>query len=248
MTKQRAILAAVAAALLLPATAWAGAADRVAKQAEAFYAKRDQAGMIDKAIEAYQQVLAIDDMRVDTYWKLARAYYWKGTHTSDSDEAMEVFREGIEFAKLAVELDPASAGAHFWLAVCYGKFGEAKGIMQSLHLVDPMREELEKVLAIDERFEWGGAHRVLCRFYMKVPGFKGGDIDKAIEHGRKGIAIGPRHTLNYLFLAEALIEDGQDAEAKKVLQQLIDLEPLPERLPEAREDKAAAKELLADLG
>jgi len=248
MQKGRVTALAVLLTGLTCATAWAGGtAERLLKEAGNAYARRTEKGQADKARGLYEQVLAIDDANVTAYWKIAQVYWWKGSHESTGDAKIQAFREGIEFAKLAVEVDAKSAPAHFWLAALYGSFGEEKGIMQSLNLIEPMRKELEKVLKLDPKFEWGGAHRVLCRLYHKAPGFKGGDIKKAIEHGRKAVAIGPELPMNYRFLAEALLEDGQDAEAKKLLQQLLKL-PLPEgRKPESKEERETAKKLLEDL-
>lgn len=224
------------------------AAQRLMAQADALYDKRDQAGMADKSIDAYQQVLAVDDANAEAYWKIARVYYWKGTQEASDAAASKHYREGIEFAKLGIEADPKSAGAHFWLSVSYGKFGEANGMMQSLHLVEPMKAEIEKALALDEKFEWGGAYRVMCRLYMKLPGFKGGDIKKSIEFGKKSVALGPGLPMNHLYLAEALVQDGQKEEAKKVLRHIVTMPALPERVPESEADKELAKKLLAELG
>jgi len=237
----------ILALALAPAAAHAGVPELM-KEADGYYAQRDKPGMADKAIETYQQVLALDDSVADAYWKLARTYYWKGTQEKSDAKAADAYREGIEFAKLGVALDDKSVGAHFWLAVSYGKFGEAKGIMQSLHLVDPLMAEAKKALALDEKYQEGGPHRVLCRVYMKLPGFKGGDIDKAIEHGRKSVEFGPEEHMNYLYLAEALIQKGDKAEAKKLLQKVLEL-PIGEKYaPEHREQQAEAKKLLAELG
>lgn len=245
MTRSRVLLLACAL-WLLPAAAQAGVPE-VMKEADGYYAQRDKAGQIDKAIETYQQVLALDDTVTDAYWKLARAYFWKGTHASSGAKAADEFREGIEFAKLGVAADAKSVGAHFWLAVSYGKFGEAKGIMQSLHLVDPLMKEAKTALELDEGYEEGGPHRVLCRVYMKLPGFKGGDIDKSIDHCKKAIALGPNEHMNHLYLAESLIQKGDKAEAKKALQKVLELPLGTEWAPEHKEQQAEARELLKGL-
>ncbi len=224
-----------------------GAALKMMQQADALYAKRVHKGMADKAIEAYQQVLAVDDTLADAYWKVARVYYWKGSHAGSDAKAAAAYREGIEFAKLGVEADDSSVGAHFWLGTLYGAFGEVKGVMQSLHLIAPMKKEMERALKLDDTYEWGGTYRVLCRLYAKLPGFKGGDITKSIAYGRKAVKAGPTHPMNYLFLAESLIQADKKDEAKVQLQKVIDMPPLKGREPECKEYKATAKKLLATL-
>lgn len=245
---RRATACVLALALLaLSATALAGVKDLM-KEADGYYAQREKAGMIDKAIETYQQVLALDDSLAAAYWKIARAYYWKGTQEKSDSKAANEFREGIEFAKLGVAADPKSVGPHFWLAVSYGKFGEAKGIMQSLHLIDPLMKEAKKALALDASYEDGGPDRVLCRVYIKIPGFKGGSVDKALEHCKKAVKLGPNEQMNHLFMAEALIEKGDKAKAKEHLQKVLDLPLGKELAPEHKQQRKQAKKLLAELG
>ena len=239
--------AVVLALCLVPALAFAGAAEQLMEQADALYAKRAEPGMAEKAIEAYQQVLAVDDTVADAYWKIARAMWWTGGHAASTEAAAEIYREGIEFAKLGVAANESSAGAHFWLAVMYGLFGEAKGIMQSLHLVDPMKQELAAARRLDERFDHGGVYRVLGRLYMKLPGFKGGDIEKAIEFGLKSIEIGPDHPMNHLYLGETYVQAGKKDEARTHLQRVIDM-PTPSGLaPEHPDWKTQARALLSGL-
>jgi tetratricopeptide (TPR) repeat protein len=240
-------LLVVFALALAPAAVRAGVPELL-KEADGYYAQRAKPGMADKAIETYQQVLALDDSVADAYWKLARTYYWKGTLEKSDAKAADAYREGIEFAKLGVATDAKSVGAHFWLAVSYGKFGEAKGIMQSLHLVDPLMKEAKISLELDETYQDGGPHRLMCRVYMKLPGFKGGDIDKALEHCRKAIAIGPQEHMNHLYLAEALLQKGDKPEAKKALRKVLELPINPTYAPEHEQQQAEAKKLLAELG
>lgn len=245
---RRAIGFLLAIALLATANVATAGVKEVMAEADGYYAQRAKAGMIDKAIETYQQVLALDDTVSEAYWRIARAYYFKGSRAKGDSAAADAYREGIEFAKLGVAADDKSVGAHFWLAVSYGKFGETKGIMQSLHLVDPLMAELKRALALDEKYEAGGPHRVLCRAYLKLPGFKGGSVDKAIEHCTKAIEFGPAEHMNHVFMAEALIAKGDKAKAKEQLQEVLDTPVNPKYAPEQEDQKKRAKELLAELG
>jgi hypothetical protein len=109
------------------------------------YRKRDQDGMAVKAVGNYKKALARDETCTGAYWRIARTYYWVGTNEKDTARAAETFREGIDFAKIAISLDENCIEARFWLAVMYGLYGQARGILQSLHMVDPMKRELEWV-------------------------------------------------------------------------------------------------------
>ena len=50
------------------------------KKGDKFYKKRAK-GKAEKAKDAYEKVLAVDDKNWEARWKLGRALYWIGTHT-----------------------------------------------------------------------------------------------------------------------------------------------------------------------
>ena len=139
------------------------------KKADKLYKKRAKEGKAQKCKEAYEKVLAVDANSVEGRWKLARVLYWIGIHTNGKDKQMEIFESGIRYCQEAIKQDAGCVPCHFWLGVSYGKFGEAKGILQSLGLVPHMKSAMETVLKKDEKFSHGGPHRVLGRLYHKLP-------------------------------------------------------------------------------
>ncbi len=217
------------------------------KKADKSYAKRAQKGMAEKAREAYEKVLAVDPENIEARWKLGRVLYWQGTHVSGKEKQMEIFETGIRYCQEAVSKKDDCVACHFWLGVSYGKFGEAKGILQSLGLVPHIQNAMEKVVKLNEKIAYGGAHRVLGRLYNKLPAMKGGDNDKAIKHLNKAIEIGPNDLMNYRFLAEVQLAMGNKEEAKKTLQTIIDFPEdklYKDRAPESREEKKTAEKLM----
>jgi tetratricopeptide (TPR) repeat protein len=224
--------------------------DAVAKllrEGDGFYLKRDQEGMAAKATECFKKAIAIDEKRVGAYWKIARVDFWLGTHEKDTEKQQAILRDGIEFAKLALAIDSNCKDAHFWLAILYGVYGQARGILQSLHMIDPMKAELKWVLEHDESFEDAGAHRVMGRLYFKLPGIKGGDIEKAKEHLNRAITLAPQNLLNYLYLAEIHEYEGRKADAKACLNKLLEQPDDPRWLPECKEWREEAKSKLKEL-
>lgn len=215
-------LLAAALALTVPWTAPGPAAatpnhemvERLVRQGDEFYRAGKKKGKIEPAIEAYQKAIALDDRYEPAYWKLARAIRYQGEQIKGSKGEADLYREGIEYAKMAVELDPRSAAAHFWLGLLYGLFGRARGMMQSLHLIDPLKHEMEAVIAIDPAFEDGGAYRVLGRMYWAIPHWLGGDTAKSIDYLRKAVEVGPDDVDNHLMLAESCISAGEKNEAR----------------------------------
>jgi tetratricopeptide (TPR) repeat protein len=204
--------------------------------------------MPEKAIESWQKALAMDESCADAYWRIARAHYWLGSQAKDDAKKRQFFKDGIEYAKLGVSADPESTACRFWLGVMYGSYGQAVGASQSLHMVDPIKQEMQWILANDEGFDEGGAHRVLGRLFYKLPGIMGGDNQKAKDHLRRALELGNKNTLNFLYLAEVHIDEGEKDQARALLTKLLSLPDDPDYLPESRQNKARAQELLRELG
>jgi tetratricopeptide (TPR) repeat protein len=220
---------------------------KVLRTADEAYAKRDEAGQPAAALAAYRKALAIDEACRPAYVGLAKTNFWIGTHEPDSEKAAAAFREGIDYCKIAVSVDAESVDAHFWLAILYGLFGQTKGIMQSLDLLDPLKAELDWVLKKNEAFEDAGAHRVYGRLYHKLPGVKGGDNHKAEKHLRRAIELAPKNLLNYHYLAEVLVAQGRREEAKEALRTMMAQPDDPRWKPESREQRADGRKLLEKL-
>lgn len=213
------------------------------KKADKLYAQRGS-GKAVEAVGAYEKVLAVDGKNVEARWKIARSYYWIGQHVNGEDKKLAEFEKGIRYAQEAIKLDPNCAPCHYWLGVCYGKFGETKGVLQSLGLVPHVKDAMNKVIQLNPKFYHGGPYRVLGRLYFKLPSFKGGDPKKAIENLKKATEIGPKNLTNRNFLVEVLLAEGRKEEAKKELEFAINLpeaEYPPELAPENREEKKIAE-------
>jgi tetratricopeptide (TPR) repeat protein len=247
---RRTILASVAIlALFLAAPVFAEtAAEKLIKRGDKYYDSRGKGRKwVVKSVECYEKALAVDTKSVPASWKLAKASYWLGVHTEKTDEKIRIYKKGIDAAKRAISLDKKSVESYFWLGVSFGKYGEAKGVMNSLQLVDPIKEAMEKVIELDEKFEGGGAHRVLGRLYFKLPGIAGGSNDKAIEHLKKAIKFDKTRLLNHPFIAEIYTGMDDDKKAIEHLKLVIDGKEEAARKPENAEEKASAKKMLKEL-
>jgi len=216
------------------------------KKGDNAFAHRATKGNGDAARQNYEKVLAVDANNVEARWKLGMTLYWLGTHANGREKEMGLFETGIRYCQEAVKLKDDCVQCHFWLAVSYGKYGEAKGVLQSLGLVPFMQEALEKSKKLDDKYEWGGAYRVLGRLLFKLPAMKGGDNKKAIETLKKAVEIGPTHLMNHRFLAEVLLAEGKKDEAKALLKEIIDTPEaklLKAKYPEMKEEQDEAKKI-----
>ena len=157
------------------------------------------------------------------YGLLAEINYWFGEYAEDAEDKVAFFDEGVGCGEAAVGIDENSLEGNFWLSVNYGSFGQEKGIMQSLALIQPMKRAAEKALAIDGGYFYGGPYRVLGRLYHKAPGFPFsiGSMKKSIELLEKAVEHGPKFFLNRIFLAEAYAANRDRAKAREQLEWIL---------------------------
>ncbi len=220
---------------------------KVIREADLHYADRAKLGEAEKAIEGYQKAIVLDETCTGAFWKIARATLWIGMVSDDDDKKLRIYRDAIEYCKMAVAIDGECLEAHFWLGVMYGLFGETKGILQGLHVIEPVKKEMNWVLQRDEKWNSAAAHRVLGRLYFRVPGIKGGDNAKSIEHLKKAVEIAPDLLDNRLFLAETYLDEGQVAEAKRHLEIVVAAKDHPMWRPESELSRKNARTLLKEL-
>lgn len=238
----------IVAALLLAAAAPSFAGDavkRLIERGDRFYAKRAKGNKwCEKAIECYEKALAIDSKNVTAAWKIGMTCFWLGSHTEGAENQAKIYKKGIDVTKRAVAIAPENVEANFWLGVGYGTYGTAKGIMNSLGLIEPVKKQMLKVIELAPDFEGGAGYRVLAMMYHRVPDIAGGSDEKAVELLKKSLEIGGGRVQTHLFLGEVYLEMGEDALARKHFQACIDAPITEHRRPENIEEKARAKRLM----
>jgi tetratricopeptide (TPR) repeat protein len=220
---------------------FAGAAS--AQSADSLYADREHLASARKAAEIWASDLTKDPKYFDAAWKLARVYYWLGGH-APQDERRNFLERGIAAARQAIELQPNRPEGHFWLAADMGTMAEGFGLRAGLKYRKPVKDELETVLHLDPGYMDGSADRVLGRWYFRVPRLFGGSSAKAEEHLRASLTFDPQSTVSHFFLAELLIDQDRNTEARAELQKIIDAPLSAQWAPEDREYKEKARALL----
>ncbi|HEV2856281.1 MAG TPA: hypothetical protein VHC97_26055 [Thermoanaerobaculia bacterium] len=251
-----------------------------ARRAEGHQGDRAQTGPVNEAVAAYERAVKEQPDRLEAYWKLLRALHYKGDFATPSKEGkQQAFARGKEVAEAALDrlarrtagsrekldaMTPAQAAKavsgvpearplFLWAAVHWGLWGDVFGRMAAARqgVGDKVRRDSEILIALDERYEEAGGHRILGRLHTlapKVPFVTGWvDRDKAISELRKAVALGPGNWDNHLFLAEALLEyqPAKAAEARDILRRLTARQPTPELAVEQERTRVNAKALLA---
>jgi tetratricopeptide (TPR) repeat protein len=214
--------------------------------ADELYKRREDLASAARAADLYGE-RAASGHDFEASWKLARVCYWIGMHGQDADRRKALDR-GVKAGEQAAALLPSRPEGHFWMAANMGRLGESYGLAQGLKYRGRVKDELERVLAIDAGWQQGSADRALGVWYFKVPRLFGGSHTKAVEHLRKSLTYNPKSTATLYFLSEVLVDDGKKQEARDTLQQVLNAPLDPDWAPEDREFKAQATELLKHLG
>jgi tetratricopeptide (TPR) repeat protein len=215
---------------------------------DALYRDREQPASVAAAERIWAARLAAQPSDFEAAWKLARLRYWVGTQ-GEGDQAARrrALDDGMAAARTAIAARPGGPEGHFWLAATMGALAESHGLRQGLTYRGAIRDELERVLAIDPGFLAGSADRALGRWYLKVPALFGGSTRRSEQHLRRALAYDPQSVITRLFLAETLIDAGRKAEARDQLKAALEAPIDPEWAPEDRRYKQQARQLLERL-
>lgn len=214
---------------------------------DALYRDRETLASATRAAEVWAARLAGNARDFDSAWKLARARYWLGTHGLPEAGRRTALEQGVAAGRTAAALEPQRPEGHFWMAANMGALAESFGIRQGIKYRKPIRESLERVLALDPAFLQGSADRALGRWYFKVPGVFGGSNTRSEEHLRKALTYGQDSVITHVFLAETLEAQGKRDAARHELRAALEAPLDPDWAPEDRRFKQQAEALLKKL-
>jgi tetratricopeptide (TPR) repeat protein len=250
-----------------------------ARRAEGHQGGRAAAGPVNQAIAAYERAVEARPARLEACWKLLRALHFKGEHVARTrEEKQAVFGRGREVVEKALDLlgqrvggrgrldgmtpqqtaralaaVPEAAPVFLYGAIHWGLWGDAFGRVAAARqgVGDRIRHYGEVAVAIDERYETAGGHRLLGRLHTLAPRIPlvTGWVDRAraVSELRRALELAPGDPYNQLFLAEALLEHqpGRADEARAILRKLVARRPSAERPVEEAKAIADARALLA---
>jgi tetratricopeptide (TPR) repeat protein len=234
---------AIAAALTLVWGRSVSAQGPAAATPDELYRHRDNLASARRAADLWA---ARAETAFEPAWKLSRVSYWLGTQ-SPASERRAALERGVRAGETAVRLAPDRPEGHFWLAANLGELAES-GAMQGLKYRGRIRDELERVRAIQPGWQGGSAEAALGQWYFEVPGLLGGSHKKAEELLRRALTYDPENRAALSFLAEVLASGGRREDARALLRRVIDAPDDPEWMPENNDFKKKAMARLRTLG
>lgn len=221
-------------------------AEELIAKADALFAEMQDMATAEEALALYRSALGMAEDKYESFWKISRIQYYIGAHTKDKKQKKAIFAQAVYHADRAIDREPEKPDGYYWRGVNNGKYGETRGILKSLSLVKPIKNDMNKIIELDRSYEDGGPDRVLGRVYFKLPGFAGGSKDKSREHFEKSKEYGPNDAFTRVYLAETLMGQKELEKAREELEFVLNMEDDPLWLSGINECKEMARDLLKD--
>jgi tetratricopeptide (TPR) repeat protein len=239
-------LASGSSSLALPAfpTQSGAKVDRAFERVDALVREHDQTDKIEPLQAAAKEIDELAKASPNDYaasWRRARVYHMLGEVVTKDDDKLELFQRAIDAAKTAVKLKPNGVEGHYWLGGTYGRYGETKGKLKALSMIDDIRSEMNTVIKLDPKYEDAGAYLILGKIDFELPGLFGGNSKRAIEEYEQGLKLAPTNALMKLYLSDSYYDAGRKDEAKKLLEELMALKLDEHASHDARQAQREAK-------
>jgi tetratricopeptide (TPR) repeat protein len=165
--------------------------DSLIEEADAAYEADEYRTAIDTLKRALEEASGADQ-RAEAYWRLSRAELGIGDVLRDreaaDDRILARFEQGESYGQKAIEADPQDHRGYYWKASNIGRWGQTKGVLNSLFRASEMRDLLEQ--AVQREPEHSDSYYVLGQLYAKVPSFLSfGNISYAVSLARKSVRL-----------------------------------------------------------
>jgi tetratricopeptide (TPR) repeat protein len=140
-------------------------------------------GDLKKAIslfdkEKYEDAQEILEEILNTVEDNAEVYFYLGKTLMMLNE----FEDASENFKEAVNLENNNSDYHFWLGRAYGADARESNFISQAFLAPKIKSQFEIAVELDSSNIQ--ARVALSQYYLQAPGVMGGDVEKAMEHGK----------------------------------------------------------------
>ena len=130
--------------------------------------------------------------RVAVYWRMASATLMHGDQRGDDgateEELLAIYEEGEGYADDAIAADPGDPLGYYWKSANIGRWGQTKGVINSLFKADDMRDLLAQAISLDP--EHADSYYVLGQLYARVPGVLSfGNVEHAVSLARRSVDL-----------------------------------------------------------
>jgi len=177
-------------------------------------------------------------------WQAAEALEFLAENETRAEFRLEAARRGVVLARQARVLKPDGVEGCYWYALNVGLLAK-EDRSYGLSAVGEMETALKRAMELDERYDLAGAPRILGILHLRTPPppTSIGSPRKALRLLQHAVELFPDYPENYLYLAEALRDNGRADEAREALRKVLEAKPWPDRQFESEQWKTAALKL-----
>jgi hypothetical protein len=211
------------------------------------WARRDAPGVANELATLARAELAKNPDSFDGNWRRASLLIWQADAAADGSEfKAQVGKLAWEAGDKAIAAKPDDVRGHYFAGTGIGLYSEGVGILTALSqgLEGKFRDRLQAALKSDKDFLDGGPQVVWGRYFFKLPWPKR-DVGESIKVLSAAVAQHPGNLRAKLYLADSLADDGKGADARKIVQEILDA-PLQGDVPEKKRMKDLAKKWLSN--
>lgn len=130
--------------------------------------------------------------RAEVLWRMAAATLMHGEQRRDAGapetEVLGLFEEGEALGRAAMEADPNNPLGYYWTSSNIGRWGETRGVLNSLFRAPEMRDLLTEAVTRDP--DHADSYFVLGQLYARVPGIVSfGNVEYAVSLARRSVDL-----------------------------------------------------------
>ncbi len=157
--------------------------------------------------------------RRETLVEACRAYMLLGLLSEKKVLKAKWSQRGRVLAKTLMKRWPKRAEGYNWTAVHIGMYANTTNPLAALFQGVPGKIEAfgKKAVKLNSNLYKGGAHRLLGRYYYKMPWPKK-DLKRSLRHLQTSYRLDRSNAFSLLFLAETLLGLKQKSKARRLLQ------------------------------
>jgi hypothetical protein len=244
------------------------------------WSKRDNKESLKKSLVELEKLVAAEPADGIAYEWLSRGYYLltdghmrqEEDYDDKRDDMLATYKKGFDYAmdgmkaispkfNECLELqDPVedcvshlpieAAGHIYWYAVNLGKYAALDSFPTLLFYKAQIFALMQRLLALDEYYFHGAAHRYFGAYYSKAPAWAGGDMNKSKLHFEKALEIAPNYFSTSVLMADMYTRKTEDPEHFKRLLDFVinaDKNILPGLAPEQAFEQIKATNLLEEI-
>jgi tetratricopeptide (TPR) repeat protein len=187
---------------------------------------RGDRAALDRLIQQAKQAADSNASSAEAQYRLALAYSYGAEvamEQHDKKRAESLAEAGLEPAQRAVSSNGSNAEYHRLLGALCGQVIPANPLMGTLKYGQCARDEINKAIQLNGSLALAYVSRGVGNYYL--PASMGGGPDVAVKDFDKAISIDPKLADSYLWKGITLRKENRNTEARKALEQAVQLAP-----------------------